>query len=676
MNLRSLLLLFLFYMLPLGAQTPTDSIDGSWQLLWHELMNDEEIDDNDDGNATFELLQSLAEHPLDLNTASRSELEQLPFLSEQQVMDLIEYRDHYGPLRSMGELRMVRSMDYVQLQLLPCFVYVGLVEAPHQPFPRLSTILRYGRQELLATGRIPMYERKGDAPGQKKGYLGYPYKHSLRYDFSYGNYVRLGVVGAQDAGEPFFTANNRWGYDAYSYYFMVRKLGPINEAVVGKYKLSAGMGLVLNNSFQLGKVAMLQNMGRTTRSIRVHASGAEADYFQGAAANVQLCKPLALMAFASYRGIDATLNAADGSAASLITSGYHRTSTEIAKKYNTHLSATGLGLQLRSGGFHAGATAIYSSLDRELKPNTSSRYRRYYAAGRRFFNASVDYGYTHYLLAFNGETAIDSHGAIATLNALSFQPSSSLILMALQRFYSYRYASLHAHAFSEGGRVQNESGVYLGGAWQLTRWMKLLAYADYAYFPWARYRVSQSSVATDYLGELTLTPTKRLTIKGRYRLHNQQLDNEKKTALRRHNQHRVRLSAAYSCREWNFSTMADGVRTVDYEVEQGYMLSQRIQWKHRWWQLWLQGSWFHTDSYNSRLYAYERQLPHQFAVPSFYGRGMHLSFVASATIGKSWLVNAKVGHTYYSDRSTIGSGMQQIDANHQTDLDLQLRFRW
>ena len=676
MNLRLLLLLFLFSVLPLGAQTPTDSIDGSWQTLWHELMNDEESEDNDDWSETFELLQSLSEHPLDLNSASRSELEQLPFLSEQQVMDLIEYRDHYGPLRSMGELRMVRSMDYTQLQLLPCFVYVGEVVEQPKPFPRLSTILRYGRHELLATGRIPMYERKGDDPQQKNGYLGYPYKHALRYDFSYGDYVRLGVVGAQDAGEPFFSHNNRWGYDAYSYYFIVRKLGPLNEAVVGKYKLSAGMGLVLNNSFSLGKVAMLQNMGRSTRSIRVHASGSEADYFQGAAANVQLCKPLSLLAFVSYRSIDATLNADDGSAATLITSGYHRTPTEIGKKYNTHLSSTGLGLQLRSGGFHAGATAVYTSIDRELKPKTSTLYRRYAAAGRHFFNASIDYGYTHYRLAFNGETAIDGHGAIATLNTLSFQPSSSLRLMALQRFYSYRYASLHAHAFSEGGHVQNESGVYLGGTWQLTHWMQLLAYADYAYFPWARYRVSQSSVATDYLGELTLTPSKRWTIKGRYRLHRQQLDNEKKTALRRHNQHRLRLSAAYSFGEWNFSTQADGVRTADYEIEQGYMLSERIQWKHRWWQLWLQGSWFHTDSYNSRLYAYERQLPHQFAVPSFYGRGFHFSFVASAAIGKAWLINAKVGHTHYSDRSIIGSGMQQINANHQTDLDLQLRFRW
>ena len=31
------------------------------------------------------------------------------------------------------------------------------------------------------------------------GYLGYKYKHGVRYQFRYGDYVKMGVVGAQDA---------------------------------------------------------------------------------------------------------------------------------------------------------------------------------------------------------------------------------------------------------------------------------------------------------------------------------------------------------------------------------------------------------------------------------------------------------------------------------------------
>lgn len=57
--------------------------------------------------------------------------------------------------------------------------------------------------------KVPFYERKGDASGTD-GYLGYPYKHGLRYLFRYGNSVKLGFVASQDAGEPFSEAGTRW----------------------------------------------------------------------------------------------------------------------------------------------------------------------------------------------------------------------------------------------------------------------------------------------------------------------------------------------------------------------------------------------------------------------------------------------------------------------------------
>ena len=347
--------------------------------------------------AYYDQLQQLADHPIDLNHTTREDLEQLPFLSEQQVMDIIEYLDRYGPMRSMNELKMIRSLDYQQIALLPFFVYVGEVAREEPRFPSLQNITRYGKHTVTATGRVPFYERKGD----QNGYLGYRYRHSLRYEFSYGNYVKAGLIGAQDAGEPFFANQNSWGYDTYSYYIQVKKLGILENAVIGKYKVAAGMGLVLNTSFQLGKLATLQNMGRQTNTLRAHSSRSEADYFQGAAATIKLSKPLSVTAFASYRPIDATLNS-DGTAATLITSGYHRTPTEIRKKYNTHLSAYGGSIGYRQNGLHLGANAVYTHMDRTLQPNTKTLYRRYYPQGDRFFNASLDYGYTHYRFAISG----------------------------------------------------------------------------------------------------------------------------------------------------------------------------------------------------------------------------------------------------------------------------------
>ena len=192
-------------------------------------------------------------------------------------------------------------------------------------------------------------------------------------------------MAAQDAGEPFFSSNNRAGYDFYSFYIQIWKLGRVENAVLGKYKVSAGMGLVLSNAFSLGKVAALQNLGRTTAVLRPHSSRSTATYFQGAAATVRLSQAVTTTAFVSYRPFDATLTS-DGDARTLITSGYHRTPLEMSKKNNTHAAAAGMRLNGDFKRLHAGLNVVYTHLDRRLQPDTKVLYRRHYASGTDFLN--------------------------------------------------------------------------------------------------------------------------------------------------------------------------------------------------------------------------------------------------------------------------------------------------
>ena len=344
----------------------------------------------------------------------------------------------------------------------------------------MKDIVRYGHHELIGTARIPFYERKGD----KEGYLGYPYRHWLRYQLTYGDAVKLGFVGAQDAGEPFFTHRNKWGYDYYSLYLQLRNLGRLESLCFGNYRVSMGMGLVMNSEFSLGKVAMLQNMGRVANSLRAHSSRSNSS-LQGVAATVNLGKGLKMTAFASYRPMDATLNK-DSTAATILTTSYHRTETEMAKKNNMHALKTGGSLRYGRHGLHLGLNTLYVRLDRELKPNTSVLYREYYPQGQEFLNTSLDYGYVSHRLSLSGETALDKSGHLATINSLSLRLSDALSIMTLQRFYSYAYSSLDAQSYSDGGKVQNESGIYLGLSWQPSSSFRLAAYADYAYFAWAK----------------------------------------------------------------------------------------------------------------------------------------------------------------------------------------------
>jgi len=475
---------------------PLSVVAQSQQRPWEDYLR-EVVTREDDGEAVwedmYELMCELEQHPIDINHATREQLEQLPFLSSQQVEGLMAYLYRYGPMKSLGELMMIPSIGYDLRRLLSYFIYIS--DTPDEPgFPDLRRIVRYGRSELMATVRAPFYERRGD----RDGYLGWPYRHWLRYQFSYGDAVKAGVVGAQDAGEPFFAQRNKMGYDYYSAYLQLRGLGRLESLVLGRYRASMGMGLVMNSGFSLGKVAMLQNLGRPSNVLRAHSSRSEASYLQGAGATVTLAKGLSATAFASYRAMDATLGK-DGSAATIITSGYHRTESEMDKKHNLKNTTAGGALRYSRSGLHLGVNAVFTHLDRRLSPNTSILYRQNYPQGHDFLNVSADYGYVSHRLALHGETALNGHGALATINSVSLQLAGGLSLMALQRFYSYRYTALYARSFSDGGSTQNESGLYLGLSWQPSPRLRVMTYTDYAYFPWAKYQVSQSSHSWDHL---------------------------------------------------------------------------------------------------------------------------------------------------------------------------------
>ncbi len=652
----------------LFIQTLCAQNDQSWESLY-ELISDDEEEDLPSKDEVYEQLCQLAEHPLDLNTVTREQLEQLPFLSGIQIEELLYYRYLYKRFETKSELMGLRSLDYYRRCLLSCFVYVG--EAPPPGFPSLKNILKYGKHQFTGMVKIPFYERKGD----KKGYLGYPYKHYLKYDFHYGDHVKAGFVASQDAGEPFFSGKNQWGYDYYSYYIMVRDLGRIRTLALGKYRVSWGLGLVVNNDFSLGKLISLSTLGRNTTGVKTHSSLSSYNYQQGIAADVSLSSRLNLSAFLSYRPIDATLNNNSPSIATILSTGYHRTKSELERKNNASQFTSGMRLGYTAGALRLELNGLYTRFDHDLHPNLSQAFRRYYPQGNNFYNLSLDYSYTHYRFTVKGETALDHQQAVATLNTLGIQLTSSLTAMLLQRFYSYRYQALLANSFSSGGRVQNESGVYLGVSYKPGPAFDLMAYADMAYFPWKRYQVSASSHAYDQLVQASWHQG-TFAVTARYQLKMRQKDNAKKTALIYDMTHRGRLWASYTNTSFSTRAQADFALSRYKQQSVGWMVSNISGiTAGKYLKLNLTLGYFHTDDYASRLYVYEPGLLYTFSYGMFYGKGVHGAFNIRYALGSHWLFIAKLSSTKYNDRKKISSGLNEINHSSITDLQLQVKLK-
>ncbi len=638
-----------------------------WERLYDELISPED-EDAELQESTYEALTDLAAHPINLNTATREDLERIPILNAQQIEEICEYLYRYAPMRSLNELMMIESLDYAHRQLLSYFVYVGADEK--QGYPPLKKILHEGKNELLGTVQIPFYERKGD----KDAYLGYPYKHWIRYTFNYGTYFKVGLIGSQDAGEPFLSRQNKWGYDYYSFYVALRKLGRLKTFVVGRYRLRCGVGLILNNDLGFGKMTTLSALGRSSNEIRGHVSRSESNYLQGTAATVSLSKGLDLTGFISYRDIDATLNQDGTAIQTILKTGYHRTQKEIDKKHNASQFLSGGNLHYFRNGFHIGWTGLYYALSKELKPITQQPFRRYYPQGKSFWNTSIDYGYISRRLTFQGETATGNCHAWATLNNSSVMLSSDFSLVALQRFYSYRYYSLYSQSFSEGGSIQNESGIYIGANWSPIRHLSLMAYTDIAYFAWQKYQASAPSHSRDYLLSMSWqSPSWTFLIK--YRLKRREKDAPTGEGLIWKNEQRGRISAQWSSPIWTVKTQGD-ISYCQYGGKSlGWMVSENIGYTSQKWMIHALCGYFHTDDYLSRIYVYERSTLYNFSFPSFFGEGIRYAMIAQVKVIPRLTFIVKLATTDYFDRNAIGSGLQKIDHSSQTDLTLQLKWR-
>jgi hypothetical protein len=686
MNKIRLLLLWLLFFLP-SAQVKAQSY--SWDEFMEQYLNADE-NNEEQINTLYEELTEIHEHPFNINDITREELEQLPFMSADEVEELLAYLYSYGPIKSYGELDLVPKLEYDTRQFLRLFVYIGDAPAKRAVWS-WSDAIRKGRQEILSRTEIPLYTRAGyrDYPDStlarnpNRKYLGNAAYVSLRYQFAYANKLFFGVSAEKDAGEPFGTKGNSKGFDAYSFHLLVKDRGKLSRLALGDYKLTFGEGLVVNNDFQLGVTSLLSPVNKL-KGIKRHASASESAYFRGAAATISLGH-FDLTAFTSYRSLDATRSADSLGVSTIVDDGYHRTPLEMSKKGVLGSFIAGGDVTYSQGRFSGGVTALYSHFNHSFRQGTLL-YRRFAPEGSHFTNVSVNYAYRDHQFYLHGETALDDNFKVATLNTLQWRLSSTYELLCMQRFYSYRYNALFSNAQSESGDTKNESGVFIGMNIRLKHHVRLSVYGDIFYHPWVTSFASRSSRGHVFFFQADYQPNRRTMFLFRYRLKARQqnytdtLSDAQSLVYRNQHLARLQLNLQPSRRVF-LRTELDGSLSHNSgsgKNSRGVLLAQSITCTSRTQNLQatLNASLFFTDDYDSRLYAYERGLLYTFSFPSYFYHGERTALTLRAAAGSHWLFLIKYGFTIYFNQHEIGSGPQLISTNYKNDVALQLRYKF
>ncbi len=599
------------------------------------------------------------------------------FLSDIQIEHLLAYIYIHGQMETIYELQLVEELDRQTIQYLLPFVCIKAIN--NESAFRWKTMLkdagRYGKNEVLTRLDIPFYKRKG----YEHTYLGPSVYNSVKYTFRYRDQLYAGGVAEKDAGEPFAALHNRYGYDYYSFYLLLQNCGRLKSLAVGNYRLSFGQGLVMSTDYLMGKTIYASSFNNRSTGIKRHSSTDEYNYFRGVATTVALTKRLSVSAFYSHRNMDGIVT--DGEITSVYKTGLHRSRKEADKKNLLTSQLTGGNVSYQQNHIRLGITGVYYVFNRLYEPELTG-YSKYNIHGNHFYNLGIDYAYRWRRFSFQGETAIGKQGW-ASLNRLQYSPVQDIQFILIHRFYSYDYWAMYAHSFGEGSTVQNEQGYYVGlETTPFSHWRFFVSF-DLFSFPWKKYRINKPSRGMDGLLQATFTPRTNLSmyLKYRYKQKERDLTGSKGTLTLPIFHHQLRYRLNYSLNDvfssrttldYNHFHSQDRAATKGYQVTQ--MMSSQLPWTRLFADV--QGSYFSTDDYDSRVYVSEKGLLYTFYTPSFQGRGFRCAVRLRYELNKHWLFITKFGETVYLDRNEIGSGNDLIFGNKKADIQMQLRIKF
>ncbi|GHT17921.1 hypothetical protein FACS189429_3130 [Bacteroidia bacterium] len=647
----------------------------------------EEQESEIDFESFYEILAAIAQNPINLNTATREQLENLPFLSANQVQNMLEFRYLYGDFNTIYELQLIDELDMTDIRRMLPFVFAGKGGDNERDKIYFREIFTKSKNDLLLRYDHTLEQREGFKISENqndtvtgKNYLGEPFYTSIKYKFAFANRILFGFQAEKDAGEPFFNKYGR-GYDFFSASMQINDVGIFKTIVAGDFRAGFGMGLVIRQNFSMGKSSYVLNVQPRGAGLKRYTSTGEFNFLRGVGTTVRL-KNLEITAFASLRKLDA--DTAGGSFTSLNETGYHRLAAENDRKNTVSQKVGGGDITLTTNYLQVGITAVGLAFDVPAMPN-STLANIFAFAGKHQFNASVHYRGVWRNFNLFGETAFDKHFAVATVNAVSFSPISTVDFIILYRNYSPHYNAFFANGFGENSKIANENGWYFGTVIRPYRRWKISAYADSFRFPAPRFGTDYPSYGADFLLQTDFTCSRRTNMSWRLRhkniFKNYTTNNQNIRQIAENRKWQLRYTLNVSIGQFQLKTQLDGniVQIAQDDANYGVMAFQDINYTFKKFPLKINASFrfFDAQNYANRLYAYEKDILYAFSIPMVYGLGSRYYVNLNYKFNDSLSVWFKFAQTVYSDdRTSIGSGRDKIDGHRKTDLKLQLRWKF
>jgi hypothetical protein len=655
--MKQLLMLFTILGLAIGveAQDPANqAVEDLLESLGDNMSDDTDIQD------VLDDWEDLRQRPLSINNATREEFLRLHLLSEIQINNLISYREKTGTIYSLYELTAVDGLSpdiVLKIEPFISFSLDGKEYVGRKPVT--ETFARWGRT----------------FPGDEGKYEGTPDRCYLRLKHS-GERLEYGWVAEKDPGEAFFTHSNKQGFD-YNSGFVNFGFGKSkNRLFIGDFHARFGQGLVACQGFSLGKSVETTQIFRSEQGFRSSTSTDENQFLRGIAVQIKK-QNFAFYPFVSLHKLDAHVDTLEGIPyfGAFQTSGYHRTTSEIAGEKSIWQFTTGSHVCYTLKQWTLGATILFNrfniTMDRDDKP-----YNEFLPEGKEHLAAGINWKGTWKKMFFFGEAAISRNSGKALLTGVLANPLANLELSLLYRNINKTYFSYFSGAFIESSRVNDEHGLYFGLKFLPASHWTIQAYSDFFKFKWIKYTTAGPSDGTEFLVQILYSPSKKMNF---YLKLFQEEKGQKVVASPSNYDTQQRIDRV----RFNYTRILNEHFSLDGRFEysfyskqtseKGFLIFQDFNFKPSRKSFSFNGrlSFFSTDGYYSRIYAYENDLLYSFSIPFFYNKGIRSYLNYQQQLGKHFTFWAKFALT----KKLIAE--EDVDTKTvKSELKLQLRYKF
>jgi len=347
-----------------------------------------------------------------------------------------------------------------------------------------------------------------------------------------------------------------------------------------------------------------------------------------------------------------------------------------------------------------GVAGIYSKLSKTLfrQSRLDNMFR---FNSDELLNASFNYRYLVQNFHFFGEVAISDDLIDGNLNKTGFAGINGVLVSVdpkvrfslVHRYFNKYYEARYAKALTEsgGGHPNNEQGLYLGLTVTPNPRLNISGYADAYKHNWLRFTAAAPTTGFDYRTKITYKPSRKIELSLRYRnerkLDRQSNNNGIVGVVAPRTTASVRANVNYRLNDnISFKTRVEQTTFVEHTKpkEFGYIFFQDVNYTpiNLPFAFNIRFALFDTDSYDTRMFAYENNVLYGFNNRQFSGTGYRYYLNANYKAFRFLTFWAKIEQTKFVNLYDLekfegnGSGDEFINADTQTRLTLQARFKF